>query len=131
MSHQTVAVRLPEQRFMHALGQLGVGEFGEGAREDRLAWHLAPPLPAADAAQHHVGGQPVQQQARGRHVVDRLGDEGARHRRAVLAGAARHPQARGNHLLDTDHLEGLHQLLLFLGQRTQHLLQPGKQALLD
>ena len=39
-----------------------------------------------------------------------------------------HSEARRDHLLDTDDLEGLHQLLLFLGQRTQHALQLGNRA---
>ena len=43
----------------------------------------------------------------------------------------RHSEAPGNHLLDTDDLQGLHQLLLFLGQRTQHALQLRKQGMLD
>ena len=68
VAHQPVVVRLPDQRFVHALGQLRGGELGEGAREDRLARHLAPPLPAADPPQHHIGVQPVQQHARRRQV---------------------------------------------------------------
>ena len=69
-----------------------------------------------------------QQPARRRHVVDRLGHEGPRHRGAILARTSRHSEARWNHLLDTDDLQGLHHLLLFPGQRTQHALQLGKQA---
>ena len=78
VAHQPVVVRLPDQRFVHALGQLRVGELGKGAREDRLARHLELPLPAAEPAQGHIGGQPVQQCARRRQVVDRLGHEGPR-----------------------------------------------------
>ena len=44
VAHQPVVVRLPDQRFVHALGQLRVGELGKGAREDRLARHLELPL---------------------------------------------------------------------------------------
>ena len=78
--------------------------------------HLAPPLPAADPPQHHIGVQPVQQHARRRQVVDRLGHEGPRHRRAILGRTPRHPAVPGNQVLDTDDLQGLHQLLLFPGQ---------------
>ena len=131
VAHQPVVVRLPDQRFVHALGQLRVGELGEGAREDRLARHLAPPLPAADPPQHHIGVQPVQQHARRRQVVDRLGHEGPRHRRAVLGRTPRHPAVPGNQVLDTDDLQGLHQLLLFPGQWPQHVFQLWKQRMLD
>ena len=124
VAHQPVVVRLPDQRFVHALGQLRVGELGKGAREDRLARHLELPLPAAEPAQGHIGGQPVQQCARRRQVVDRLGHEGPRHRRAVLGRPPRRPEVPGNQALDTDDLQGLHQLLLFFGQWTQRLLQP-------
>ena len=86
---------------------------GKGAREDRLARHLELPLPAAEPAQGHIGGQPVQQCARRRQVVDRLGHEGPRHRRAVLGRPPRRPEVPGNQALDTDDLQGLHQLLLF------------------
>ena len=75
--------------------------------------------------------QAVQQRARRRHVVDRLGHEGPCHGRAVLGRTSRHSEARRNHLLDTDDLQGLHQLLLLLGERTQHALQLGKQGMLD
>ena len=130
-AHPPVVVGVADQRCMRALGQLCVGELGEGAREDRLARHLALPLPAADPPQRHVGDQAVQQHARRRHVVDCLGHEGSRQCRAVLARTPRHPEAPGNPLLDTDDLESLHQLLLFPGQRTQHGLQLGEQRTLD
>ena len=131
VAHQPVVVRLPDQRFVHALGQLRVGELGKGAREDRLARHLELPLPAAEPAQGHIGGQPVQQCARRRQVVDCLGHEGPRHRRAVLGRPPRRPEVPGNQALDTDDLQGLHQLLLFFGQWTQRLLQPREQRTLD
>ena len=131
MAHQLVAVGLADQRFVHALGQLRAGEFGEGAREDRLARHLAPPLPAAEAPERHVGVQAVQQHARGRHVVDRLGHECPRQRGAVARRTPRRPELRGNPLLDADDLQGLHQLLLLRGQWPQLLLQIGKQRILN
>ena len=48
MAHQPVVMRVADQRFVHALGQLRVGELGEGAREDRLARHFAAFLPTTD-----------------------------------------------------------------------------------
>ena len=54
---------------MDVLRELRGGERGEGACEHGLAGDLALPLPAADTPPRHIGGQPVEQHSRRRHVV--------------------------------------------------------------
>ena len=96
VTRQSVEVGVPDQRFVRALGQLRVGQLVEGTREDRLSGRpRALPRPAADAPLHHVGVQAVEQHARRRHVVDRLGHQGPRNRRSVLGLMLRLARTRG------------------------------------
>jgi len=119
LTRQPVAVRGAEQRLVHALNNCVAGSLGEGAREDRLARRLALPLPPADAPQRRAGAQAVHHRAPRRHVVDRLGHTNAR-AIAARSFADTSVPATGDPLLDTDDLEGLHQLLPLFSQR-QHL----------
>ena len=80
---------------MDPLGQLLLGELGEGTRECRLAWHIAGALPAADKPKRTIYLQPVEQSGCGRDVEDGFGDEGARDLDAVADGRPRPPGGDG------------------------------------
>ena len=73
-------------------------------------------------------GQPIEQPACRRQVVDGLGDKRAGYGRAILARSAGHADASGNVVLDPDDLQGLHELLLFLREWSQLFLQPWKEC---
>ena len=81
------------RRLVHPLGQPGLREPGEGPGERRFAGNLRHAGPADRTPQRRVVKQPVDRHHRGRHVPDRLRDEGPRQRPAVGGRVADAPVA--------------------------------------
>ena len=132
VAHQPVVVRLPDQRFVHALGQLRVGELGKGGarRPTRSAPRTSAPSRRAGAGPHRrPTGPAVRASTAGRRPP--WPRRPAPSPRGPWAAAPAPVRVPGNQALDTDDLQGLHQLLLFFGQWTQRLLQPWEQRTLD
>lgn len=62
--------------FVDALGQLVLGEGGEGAAEGRFAGNVPGTVPAAETAERRAVAQRFDQRGGGGELIDVLGDEG-------------------------------------------------------
>lgn len=129
---QTVRVGFLDQRLVQPGGQGARGERREGARERGFAGYLAQALPAAQAAQGLVGGQRVDQQAGGRKVEHRFGDEGTCQGGAFGKRAPRQSLPARHKRLDPRHAQHADQLLVVSAQRTAHrVVKPGQKIFLN
>src|SRR5260370_26366458 len=88
MSDESLVLRGGNHRLMQLLRQLGVGEFGESAREFRLVRQSLYAGPAAEPPQRFIHAQPTDQAACGRKIQNGFRQEGSGQSSPILGRAA-------------------------------------------
>lgn len=88
VSDQLVGMKRGDETLMGEVGEFGLGEFGEGAREGGFVGQLMGLGPAAKTAKTFVGAQSVEELAGGPITEDSFGEERPGDGQTVFAGPA-------------------------------------------
>ena len=130
MTDQLLLHGVLDQRLVQTARQGALSEPGKGTREGRLAGHRPHTLPAAQAAQRPVVGQPFKQCPGSVDLEHRLGDEGARQRHTILLRATAQGAKTGQMLFHPHQLEHGDEQLVAFPQGTEVCLDCREQVLL-
>jgi hypothetical protein len=88
VADEAIALGGADEGVVKALGQLGLGKLGEGAREGGLVGDVGAIAPAAEGSQLGVGADLFEELARGLQSVDGFGEEGGGEREPVVGRSA-------------------------------------------
>ena len=131
VADQMVAVVRHDHRLQQPGAQARGRELGEGTAEGRLARQRARSAPAAKPPQDLVQAQALDQAERVVNVEDRLGEKGARERRAIGTRPAGPAMHMGQEAFGARHLQHGDELAVAFTERPELFLQAGKQLGLD
>ena len=124
--HKTI-----DQGGMGPLGDLGPGQNPENPGKGRLV-RQGPSAPESqNPAKRRIGLQTFDQRSGRGEVQDRFGHKGPGDRPPVVRRTSCPPPALSDLILDPDNLENRHDLSVLFRQRTQAILDPGKQGSLN
>jgi hypothetical protein len=120
-----------DQSGMGPLGDLRVGKNPENPGKGRLMRHRPSGPESQNPAQGRIGLKTFDQRPVRGQVQDRFGHKGSGDRQPVVRRTPCPPSALSDLILDSDNLENRHNLSVFFRQRTDAILDTGKQGSLN